>query len=134
MGLKEKITEFIAPPADEEELELSVSEAEALSQYEKPQSEGVSKIAANANIVLFEPRSFDDAEEIGHHIKNKRACCINLHRMPGEYRQRIIDFLSGIMYGVDGTMKKIGDNVFICSPKNLMVGGEINLSSSADRK
>lgn len=132
MGLKEKITEFIAPPADEEELELSVSEAEALSQYEKPQSEGVSKIAANANIVLFEPRSFDDAEEIGHHIKMKRACCINLHRMPSEYRQRIIDFLSGIMYGVDGTMKKIGDNVFICSPKNLMVGGEI--SFSADKK
>lgn len=133
MGLKDKIAEFIAPSEEEEELELTASEAEALSKYEKPQNEGASRIAASTNIVLFEPRSFDDADEIGHHIKNKRACVINLHRMQPEYRQRLIDFLSGIMYGVDGTMKKIDDNVFICSPKNLQIGGDINLSSSNDR-
>lgn len=123
MGFGEKIKEFINQEDEEEELEVTEQEAEAISPYEDPKT----SITANTNIVLFEPRNFDEAEEIGHHIKSKRACCINLHRMPSEYRQRIIDFLSGVVYGVDGSIKRIGENVILCSPKNLQVGGEINL-------
>lgn len=109
--------------------ELSKEEAEAVSPYEKSTLSGSSNITANTNIVLFEPRNFDEAEEIGHHIKSKRACCVNLHRTSSKYRQRIIDFLSGVVYGVDGSIKKVGENVILCSPKNLQVGGDINLNS-----
>ena len=129
MGIGEKLKDLIAPQVDDEELELTREEAETISTYEKPNSEAASTITASTNIVLFEPRHFDEAEEIDFHIKSKRACCINLHRMPSEYRQRIIDFLSGVVYGVDGSIKKIGDNVILCSPKNLQVGGDINLGS-----
>ena len=129
MGLGDKLKELIAPEVDDEEqLELTQEEARAVSSYEKGILQSSSSITANTNIVLFEPRNFDEAEEIGHHIKNKRACCVNLHRMPSEYRQRIIDFLSGVVYGVDGSIKKIGENVILCSPKNLQVGGDINLN------
>ena len=131
MGFGEKIKEFIAPVEEEEELELDQEEAGVLSTYEKPKDDSVGKINSNTNIVLFEPRNFDEAEEIGRHIKNKRACCVNLHRMPLEYRQRIIDFLSGVVYGVDGSIKKIGENVILCSPKNLQVAGNINLNNQA---
>ncbi|MBQ0036937.1 MAG: cell division protein SepF [Firmicutes bacterium] len=128
MGLLDGVKNFIAPE-DEEELELTKDEAaEAISPYEKPSA----NVNTNANIVLFEPRNFNEAEEIGAHIKQKRACCINLHRIPSEYRQRIIDFLSGVIFGVDGSIKKIGDNVILCSPKNLQVGGNIDLSSDLD--
>lgn len=123
MGIGDKIKNFIAPEDEEEELELTKEEAEAVSPYE----ESKTSISTDTNIALFEPRNFDEAQEIGYHIKNKRACCINLHKMPSEYRQRIIDFLSGVIYGVDGSIKKIGENVILCSPKNLQVGGEINL-------
>ena len=129
MGFGDKLREFIAPEVeDEEQLELTQEEARAVSSYEKGILQSSSSITAKTNIVLFEPRNFDEAEEIGHHIKNKRACCVNLHRMPSEYRQRIIDFLSGVVYGVDGSIKKIGENVILCSPKNLQVGGDINLN------
>jgi len=129
MGFTDKLKDFIAPEVDDGQLELSKEEAKALSAYEKPANDSASNIAASTNIVLFEPRNFDEAEEIGRHIKQKRACCINLHRMPTEYRQRVIDFLSGVIFGVDGSIKKIGDNVILCSPKNLQVGGEIDLTS-----
>lgn len=129
MSFTEKIRDFIAPAEEETELELTEEEATVLSTYEKPKDATVSKINSSANIVLFEPRNFDEAEEIGRHIKNKRACCINLHKMPLEYRQRIIDFLSGVVYGVDGSIKKVGENVILCSPKNLGVAGDINLNS-----
>ena len=129
MGFGDKLKEFIAPEEDDEEqLELSEEEAQAVSPYEKSTLSSSSTITANTNIVLFEPRNFDEAEEIGHHIKSKRACCVNLHRMPSEYRQRIIDFLSGVVYGVDGSIKKVGENVILCSPKNLQVSGDINLN------
>ena len=128
MGLLDTVKDFISPEIDEEQIEVSKEEAAALSPYEKPGAE----INANTNIVLFEPRNFDEAEEIGMHIKKNRACCVNLHRMPSEYRQRIIDFLSGVVFGVDGSIKKIGDNVILCSPKNLQVGGTIDLNSDID--
>ena len=89
---------------------------------------GATKSVANANIVLFEPRVFDEAEEIANHLKAKRACAINLHRMPNEYRQRIIDFLTGVIFALDGSINRVGDNVILCSPKSMPVGGEITLS------
>ena len=131
MGLTDKIKDFIAPEV-EDELELSKDEASALSAYEKAQNSSVSGITASTNIVLFEPRNFDEAEEIGHHIKLNRACCINLHRMPTEFRQRVIDFLSGVIFGVDGQIKKIGENVILCSPKKLQVGGDIDLGAQEE--
>ena len=130
MGIGEKLKGLITVEDeydDDEQLVVSKEEAEGLSPYEKRQIEGSSAITASTNIVLFEPRNFDEAEEIGRHIKNKRACCINLHRMPSQYRQRIIDFLSGVVYGLDGSIKKVGENVILCSPKNLQVGGDIDL-------
>ena len=135
MGIIDKINDFIAPEVDGEEengIVLDRDEAEAISAYERPTLKGSQNITSNTNIVLFEPRNFDEAEEIGMHIKNKRACCINLHRMPSEYRQRIIDFLSGVVFGVDGSIKKVGENVILCSPKNLLVGGDIHLNAGED--
>lgn len=129
MGFLDKLGDFIAPEEEEEQLELSEEEVKAVSPYEKSTLRESSNITENTSIVIFEPRTFDEAEEIGFHIKSKRACCVNLHRMPSEYRQRIIDFLSGVIYGVDGSIKKLGENVILCSPKNLQVGGEINLNS-----
>ena len=130
MGIGEKIKGLITiEEDDEDQLELSQGEADRVSPYEGGRMEGSSAITASTNIVLFEPRNFDEAEEIGVHIKNKRACCINLHRMPSQYRQRIIDFLSGVVFGLDGSIKKVGENVILCSPKNLQVGGDIVLGS-----
>ena len=132
MGIGDKIIDFIKPVEEEDELELSESEAKALSQYEDAAVAGASGITADTNIVLFEPRKYDEGAEIGMHIKAKKACCVNLHRMPNEQRQRIIDFLSGVVFGLDGTVNKIGQSVILCSPKNLSVGGEINLGSSEE--
>ena len=128
MGLGKKLKDFIAPIEEEDELELTEEESRAISQYEKPQVEGATKVAEKSNIVLFEPRTFDEAVEIGYQIKQKRACAVNLHRMPSDYRQRIIDFLSGVVYGVNGSIKMIGDNVILCAPRTMPVSGDISLT------
>lgn len=130
MGLGDALKKFVAPEVDDGEIELEENEAQSLSQYEKPKVEGASNISSSAKIALFEPRSFEEGEEIGAYLKENKACCINLHRMPSDYRQRIIDFLSGVVYGVDGTIKKIGENVILISPRNLQVGGDITFQGN----
>lgn len=129
--LFDKVKEFILP-TEENELELSEEEASTLSSYEQAKDSGVSNITADTDIVLLEPRMFEEANEIALHIKANRACCINLHHLDIQYRQRVIDFLSGVVFGVDGTIKKIGDTVYLCSPKNLQVGGNIDTAAPAN--
>lgn len=132
MGIIQKINDFIAPAEDQENLELTEEESAEMSRYENPVVKGGSKISANTNIVLFEPRDFNEAEEIAHHIKMRRACAINLHRMSSLYSQRLIDFLSGVMYAVDGSMKRIGDKVILCAPKTMPVSGDITLTEGSE--
>lgn len=134
MGFVDKIKDAIYADPDEdntqEQLELSKKEAEAISPYEPGKNK--STISYGADICLFEPRNFDEAENIGTHIKSKKACCVNLRRIPSDYKQRIIDFLSGVVFGVDGSINKVDENTILCAPRNLPVGGDINLGEDSD--
>lgn len=130
MSISEKIKNFIAPiEPEDEELELTEEEAKVVSEYEEPKTKGVSKIPTDTKMVLFEPRSFDEAEEIAKHLKQKRACVVNLHRLQRDYAQRTIDFLTGVVFALDGTIQKIGHNVILCTPHSIGVHGEISLDS-----
>ena len=130
MGLVDKIKNFVAPEEEEDEevLEYDDEEVETISQYEAPKSQ-VKKVASDTKMVLFEPRSFDEAEEIARHLKSRRAAVVNLHKLQRDYAQRTIDFLTGVVVALDGSIQKIGHNVILCTPENVGVDGEINIDS-----
>lgn len=132
MGLTEKFKEFMNPYDEVEEVEMTEEEAKALSEYEQPQTQGVARLGNNTKMVLFEPRSFDEAEEVARHLKEKRAAVINLHRLPRDYAQRTIDFLTGVVFALDGTIQKIGHNVILCTPSSIGVHGEISLDTDEE--
>ncbi|KAA0548014.1 cell division protein SepF [Bacillus sp. BGMRC 2118] len=75
---------------------------------------------------LFEPRSYSEAQEIADHLRNKRSVVINLQRISHDQAVRIVDFLSGTVYAVGGDMQKIGMNIFLCTPDNVDVSGNIS--------
>ena len=81
-------------------------------------------------MVLFEPRSYEEAQEIGLCLKSNKACVVNLHRLPHEYAQRTIDFLTGVIFALDGSIQKIGANIILCAPSTIGVGGSINLDDA----
>lgn len=135
MGLGEKFKNFITPIDTEEdtEIELTNDEVEKLSQYEHVKNNNLtSNKTTNAKMVLFEPRDFEEAEEIAFHLKARRACVVNLHRVPKEYAQRIIDFLSGTLFALDGVISKVGENVILCTPKEMSVAGDISLNNNSE--
>ena len=131
----EKIKNFIAPIDEEEdegeELEYTESETKPVSTYETQQTK-VTQIPSDAQMVLFEPRSFEEAEEIARHLKQRRAAVVNLHKLQRDYAQRTIDFLTGVVFALDGTIQKIGHNVILCAPHSIGVDGVISLDNSDD--
>src|SRR5699024_7025149 len=61
---------------------------------------------ATAKMVLCEPRTYDEAQEIADNIVNRRAVVINLQRVDNTQKKRIVDFLSGTVYAVKGDIQK----------------------------
>lgn len=141
MGFMDKVKEFVAPVEGEENegyetetVNTTVNqEVEAQSRYERPMSNSnASTLNANTKMVLFEPRSFSEAEEAGARLKEGRAVVVNLHKLDREYAQRTIDFLTGVVFALDGKIQKIGQNVILCSPKQIGVQGSISLGTPDD--
>lgn len=130
MGIGQKFKEFIAPMDDDEVLEYEDDEVTSINDYEKPKSQAVSKLGSDTKMVLFEPRSFDEVEEVAKRIKENRAVVVNLHKLTREYAQRTIDFLTGVIFALDGSIKKIGTNVILCTPRTMGVHGNISSDSN----
>ena len=76
-------------------------------------------------MVLVEPRAYDEVQEIADHLRSRRPVLINLQRVGPEQAKRIIDFLSGTVYAINGDIQKVGINIFMCAPDNVTVQGSI---------
>ncbi|KGA97768.1 cell division protein SepF [Alkalihalobacillus alcalophilus ATCC 27647 = CGMCC 1.3604] len=79
----------------------------------------------SSKVILFEPRTYDEAQEIADHLKARKAVIINLQRISHEQAKRIVDFLSGTVYAIGGDIQKLGGNIFLCTPDNVDVSGTI---------
>lgn len=132
MGISQKFKEWVAPIDDDEILEVEEDEAPVLSEYEAPKTKVVNHVPTDTKMVLFEPRSFDEAEEVAKRLKESRAAVVNLHKLQRDYAQRTIDFLTGVVFALDGSIQKIGHNVILCAPKNVGVHGNITLDASEE--
>ena len=140
MGFMDKVKDFVAPVDDDDQgyepetPKKSEVEPEPASRYERPAARkaGASSSNSNTKMVLFEPRSFSEAEEVGQRLKEGRAVVVNLHKLDREYAQRTIDFLTGVVFALDGKIQKIGQNVILCSPAEIGVQGTISLGNPDD--
>jgi cell division inhibitor SepF len=73
---------------------------------------------------MVEPKSFNDAEQIGQKFKSDIPVIINLQQADAELAKRLIDFSSGLTYGLDGGIQRVAEKVFLLSPHNVEVSAE----------
>lgn len=121
MGFVDKFWQFFGVETEtrEEVLELP---AEAEERKLDRRGNVVSIHAAKTvKVVVCEPSDFDEVKGIADNLKNRKQVVINLERTPVESRQRIIDFISGTTYALDGHIQKIGDNIFLFAPSNVEI-------------
>lgn len=88
----------------------------------------------SAKVVLTEPRTYDEAQEIADQLKSRRAVIVNLQRVRRDQAIRIVDFLSGTVYALGGNISKLGPDIFLCTPDSVEVSGTITemMSEEAD--
>lgn len=75
-------------------------------------------------VVVIEPKAYDEAQEIIDNLKEGRPVVINFEETDRELARRIIDFLSGGAYALDGTTEKISNYVFLFVPKGVEITKE----------
>ena len=78
-----------------------------------------------SQLVLVKPERFETAAEIADHLRSKRAVLINLETTPKEVTRRLVDFLSGVAYAIDGKVKKIASNTYVITPPNVDLVGDL---------
>ena len=76
--------------------------------------------------ILVEPRAFSEAQQIADYLKTKNQVVVNFKRVTSDVSKRIMDFLNGIIYAIDGTMEKLGPGIVICAPKGFEIEGNIS--------
>jgi cell division inhibitor SepF len=80
----------------------------------------------NVRVVLLEPKSYEDTQEIADHLRSRRPVVVNLHLVRSDQATRIVDFLSGTVYALNGSISKIGPNIFLCTPDTVEIHGSIS--------
>lgn len=76
-------------------------------------------------MILLEPRAYSESQQIADYLKSRNSVVVNLKRVTAQQAKRIIDFLSGCIYAIGGTMQKIGVGIYLCTPNNVNVQGKI---------
>lgn len=144
MGVMNRFLNFVGLQDEEEVIERETRDAketrdtrmtEEAEDHEtipfdarKPNKGNVVSIHSQRNIrvVLNEPRSYEETQEIADHLRARRPVVVNLQRVRTEQAIRIVDFLSGTVYALNGGITKIGPNIFLCTPESVEIQGAIS--------
>lgn len=126
LGLQdeEEIIEREAVQQQDEQQEVETSPAD-MRKHSKGSNIVSIHSQKNMRVVLSEPRSYDEAQDIADHLRNRRSVIVNLQRVRTDLAVRIVDFLSGTVYALNGHISKLGPNIFLCTPDSVDVQGTI---------
>jgi cell division inhibitor SepF len=81
--------------------------------------------SGSQQVFVIKPEEFDDAQMIIDHLKGGQAIVINMEGIELSTAQRIIDFIAGACYSLDGSLQAISGNIFIAAPSEIYVSGDL---------
>ncbi len=76
-------------------------------------------------VVLFHAKTFDDAARAADELRRKKAVILNMENIDKALTRRVVDFLSGSVYALDGSVKKIAQSTYLFCPHNMDVVGDL---------
>ena len=122
----DKLKKLIGSDSENFEEEIKEEEYYKVSREDYMDENGV----AGSKMMLLEPRAYSESQQIADHLKKRNSVVVNLKRVTSDQAKRIIDFLSGCVYAIGGTMQKVGVGIYLCAPKNVNVQGKITEDSN----
>ena len=124
MAKKNKFSKFIFG-SDDNEVETVEDEF-----YDEEKEE----VPKGNEMILIEPRAYSESQQIAEHLKKRNSVVVNLKRVTSDQAKRIIDFLSGCIYAIGGSMEKVGVGIYLCAPNNVNVQGKISEDSDKSKE
>ncbi len=128
MGLSDDKNKHTADSTDNKDFDNENDEYDDMSENPDNIVDFKSAAASSAGgtgkqmrVIIIEPASFDDAQQIADHIKARKPVVLNFENTDADTTKRIIDFISGATYALAGDIKKVGQNIFLCAPNNVNV-------------
>lgn len=92
------------------------------NSYGAARPSGISVSGSSLEMKVVRPEHFDSVTQIADHLLEHRTVVLNLENTNKETARRLIDFLSGVAYSINGSLKKIATNAYIITPDNVDVG------------
>ncbi len=139
-AIKKKLVDFGILEKEEDELEEEAVEGiftsnkenkskeikETKEPFSAPKKGKIVNIhtTTQLKVVVVQPVAFEDSKEIADHLKTKKPIVVNLENIDREVAKRIIDFLSGAVYSLDGNIQKISNGIFLIVPYNMGIMGD----------
>lgn len=116
----------IEEPYDEDEVEDSGKTANQPAPTKKSQGKVLNlSNSATTKVVVVSPHNINDAKEICDHLRANRSIVMNVENIETQIAQRIVDFLSGAVYSLDGNIQKVSAGIFLATPNSVDILGEI---------
>lgn len=76
-------------------------------------------------MVISQPTTFEQSEEICQYLKERKSCIVNLEYVNKDVARRIVDFISGGVYALNGHIQKISNSIFLIAPANYDIDNEM---------
>jgi len=89
--------------------------------------------AGKQEVVLFHAKTFDDAAKAADELCKRKAVILNMENVDKALTRRVVDFLSGAVYALDGRVKKVAQSTYLFCPHNMDVTGDLeNIKGEAE--
>lgn len=88
----------------------------------------MSTAVSSSKMVITQPNCYEDVQEIGEYLKTKKAVIINLESVSKEDARRILDFMSGATFVVEGTIQKVSNLIYLMTPRNVEIQNDVERS------
>ena len=161
MSFWDSVKKFTQPYSDEDEYEyedeafededqepaprgrrtspFASSDDDAVSSYSSPSTDRgfsgqVLSMGSNKQeVVLFHAKTFDDAAKAADELRRRKAVILNMENVDKALTRRVVDFLSGSVYALDGSVKKVAQSTYLFCPHNMDVVGDLeNIQSEIE--
>ncbi len=88
------------------------------------QNRTVKALTSKFNLMVIEPKGFDECSKLVDSLKNRKPIIVNLEKLDPDTARKIFDFLGGATYALNGNVQKVANNIFVFAPENVSISAE----------
>lgn len=85
-------------------------------------------------MVVFQPQTYDDTQTIIDNLKSGKPVIVNLETLNPDIAQRVLDFIGGAIYALDGSVRKVSKGIFLLAPEGVDIAGNFTSDYSSNSK